>query len=337
MTPPRLTIERVNPLHHEHSIKALFAKEGEAGSFFAPFFDRAYRDAVAEGAWSWIARDAADEIVMHMACFPHRFQFRREIVLGGLGVNLMVARPFRALLPALKLVRHLTNDAQSLGYDFLYADPNAHGRTALKHAGFIELGNLERYVIPIAGRTALESLAVAAYRGWLFVRRRPERVLLKHWAAADFDLTPWAQVWSEVDSVEPIHPPSLYRRRLRDYPSPADHWFTDHADPAVASTAVLVRMEDGVANVWAVRTKRGDRVPPVLAAVANAVRTLGAARFSVSAMVESATDIVFRQAGFARRNDLTPVLIMPLTARGKEMAARPLVWRIGELDCDRGG
>src|SRR5256885_6011534 len=98
------TITTVNPLDHAEEIKRLFVTNGRAE--FPQFFDRAYEVAVRAGGMSWLGRDRAGEIVMHVACFPRRFSFRTRDVAGPLLVNALVAGasppffPARALMPA---------------------------------------------------------------------------------------------------------------------------------------------------------------------------------------------------------------------------------------------
>jgi hypothetical protein len=83
--------ERVNPLQHSDAIKSLYVREGEHASEFLAMFDGAYRIAVADGAWSRIGRDRSGEVVMHMACFPHRFSYQGQTIVGGIGGDLIAA------------------------------------------------------------------------------------------------------------------------------------------------------------------------------------------------------------------------------------------------------
>ena len=102
------TIAAVDALPYEREIKQLFLAHERPE--FPDFFDRTYPAAVAQGARSWVGRDATGRLVMHIACVPRRFRFGTRDVVGGLLVNLMVASEHRTFFPALALgpiVEHL--------------------------------------------------------------------------------------------------------------------------------------------------------------------------------------------------------------------------------------
>src|SRR5256885_11828381 len=98
-----LTITTVNPLDHAEEIKRLFVTNGRAE--FPQFFDRAYEVAVRAGGMSWLGRDRAGEIVMHVACFPRRFSFGTRDVAGALLMNALVAEAYPSFFPARAPVR----------------------------------------------------------------------------------------------------------------------------------------------------------------------------------------------------------------------------------------
>ena len=98
-----LTLARVNPLEHREEIKQLFLDDGRQE--FPDYFERAYPDAVANGATSWVGRDEAGRLCAHIAQFPREFVFGRRIVRGALLANLMVATAHRSFWPALALAR----------------------------------------------------------------------------------------------------------------------------------------------------------------------------------------------------------------------------------------
>src|SRR2546430_8980089 len=97
------TITPVNPLDHAEAIKRLFVANGRAE--FPGFFDRAYEVAVRAGGLSWLGRDAAGEVVMHVACFPRRFRVGTRDVMGGLLLYALAAVSHRPVFPAPALVR----------------------------------------------------------------------------------------------------------------------------------------------------------------------------------------------------------------------------------------
>src|SRR5439155_544731 len=92
------TITAVNPLDHETDIKQLFVTHERAD--FPSFFDRAYPAGVRAGGVSWIGRNRAGQVVMHVACFPQRFRFGEREVVGGLMINALVAHLAPEFAPA---------------------------------------------------------------------------------------------------------------------------------------------------------------------------------------------------------------------------------------------
>src|SRR3989440_1049791 len=121
------TITTVNPLDHAEEIKRLFVTNGRAE--FPQFFDRAYEVAVRAGGMSWLGRDRAGEIVMHVACFPRRFSFGARDVAGALLMNALVAEPYPSFFPARALMRRARGDIQAPGgVEFLYSDPTDAAR-----------------------------------------------------------------------------------------------------------------------------------------------------------------------------------------------------------------
>src|SRR2546428_3564394 len=156
-----LTITSANPLDHAAEIKQLFLAHGRPE--FPAFLERAYAAAVQAGAKSWLGRDPNGRLVMHMACFLHRFKFGAREVVGGHLVNGMVAQAYRTFFPVLALVRRAVEDAKALGtIDFLYSDSNEGGRAVLRAPGFAAVGTLRRFVLPVADRSWLADGAMRA-------------------------------------------------------------------------------------------------------------------------------------------------------------------------------
>src|SRR2546429_8001230 len=91
------TITTVNPLDHAEAIKRLFVTHGRAE--FPGFFDRAYEPAVRAGGVSWVGRDRAGQLVMHVACFPRRFRFGARAAVGVLLMYALVAEAFPPFFP----------------------------------------------------------------------------------------------------------------------------------------------------------------------------------------------------------------------------------------------
>lgn len=128
---------------------------------FPDFVDRAYPTAVAEGATSWVGRDPAGRLVMHIACLSRRFKFGGREAVAGLVANLMVAREHRSFFPALALVNRLVHDSSARGgLDFLYADPNDAARVLIRRTRFVGIGTVRRYVLPVRARRRYPDLGV---------------------------------------------------------------------------------------------------------------------------------------------------------------------------------
>src|SRR5437762_14333003 len=107
------TITAVNPLDHETDITQLFVTHERAD--FPSFFDRAYPAGVRAGGVSWIGRNRAGQVVMHVACFPQRFRFGEREVVGGLMINALVARPCRGFFPPPAMSRRGRRDTRAGG------------------------------------------------------------------------------------------------------------------------------------------------------------------------------------------------------------------------------
>src|SRR2546430_7098907 len=128
------TITTVNPLDHADEIKQLFVAHGRPE--FPGFFARAYEPAVRAGGVSWLGRDDAGQVVMHVGCFPRRFRFGARDVVGGLLVNAPGAEAYRSFFPARALMRRARGDIEAPGgIDFLYTDPNDQARPVLEGSG----------------------------------------------------------------------------------------------------------------------------------------------------------------------------------------------------------
>src|SRR5205807_2234659 len=132
-------------------IKQLFVAHGRPE--FPGFFARAYEPAVRAGGVSWLGRDDAGQVVMHVGGFPRRFRFGTRDVVGGLLVNALVAESYRSFFPARALMRRARGDIEARGdIDFLYTDPNDQARAVLEVSGFRRIGTLARLVLPVGDR-----------------------------------------------------------------------------------------------------------------------------------------------------------------------------------------
>lgn len=303
-----VALASVNALQHADEIKDLFRAHGRAE--FPEYFDRAYPAAFADGATSWVGRDPAARIVMHIALFRRRFSFGGRDVVAGLLGNLMVATPYRAFFPALKLLQRLVQDANASGaVDFLYADPNEDSRALLRGTRFRQVGALQRHVLPLGGR-----LFHAVLRGLARVRHR--------------EVAP-------ASSLVPVHDRTLYQSRLRGFPSERDWWFSS------PQATLLVRgpgaVEDrGLAVLYVARWSGGSSTPwALLREIIAELRRRGCARLQITTVAESSLARALKRCGFIPRNDTIPLFAYPFTPLGEACIAAANQWEITDLDCDR--
>jgi hypothetical protein len=105
------------------------------------------------------------------------------------------------------------------------------GQAVLKAAAFEIAGQLERFVLLLAGRTLLESPAVLVNRIWRRFKAAAENRTVHRWSAAQFDVAPWTEPKGPADRLVPVHTSTFYQRRIPRYPSSSDYWYTDAANP----------------------------------------------------------------------------------------------------------
>ncbi len=333
-----LTVAIANPLEHAFEVKEFFVVNGLAT--FPDFFDRTYPAAVERGATVWLGRDERGRLVMYQACFPRRFRHGGRDLVAGLMVNMMVARDHRSFFPALGLMRRVLQDLGARGdVDFLYADPNETARRLLQVAGFVELGTLQRYVLPIAGR------GVADWGVRLFhaVLRATDGagagMAATSQAASEFAWQSVAAPPSGAPYVTAYHDPALYASRLPGYPSALDWWLTlrRSAAPGPPDGAWLVRGPDaaGLAALRAVRCRPDVGPAAALPALIAELRRRGCTRLQVSTIAESRLGRALRRAGFRPRQDRVPMLAKALSPAGEACIRAVADWEITDLECDR--
>jgi hypothetical protein len=333
-----LTIECVNPLAHGEEIKQLFLAHERPE--FPDFFDRGYRDAVADGGTSWVGRDERGRLCAYIARFPSTFLFGDRIVRGGLLANVMVATAYRTFWPALALVRRVVNDSrQSASVDFLYTDPNESAASVLRAVGFRSVGVLRRFVLPLTDRRRSVDLGIWLYHLIGRVRARTTPLVVAEQRGSEAPEALDQAPTGATRSLRPVQGASLYRRRLAGYPSPNDCWYTFHStgSQGVPVGRALVRRTDshGLAMVCALQCEPMTLWSSVLVALAQRLREGGAARLEVYVMAESPAASDARRAGFSPREERIPVVALPLTALGAEVSAAGSDWRLQPVDLDR--
>jgi hypothetical protein len=330
----------VNPLEYGEEIKRLFLAHERPE--FPAFFDRTYPDAVADGASSWVGRDAEGRICAHIAQFPRPFRFGHSEVRGSLLANLMVAKAHRSVWPALGLVRNLLGDSKKSGtVDFLYGDPNEKALAILKAVGFRDVGALRRFVLPLTDRRRSVDLGIRLYHLLGRVKAQTTSLVATAQRAGEIPAgsEPLIDAAADVDSLRPGARPSVFRHRLADYPSTNDWWYTFRRRGAAGGPvgAALVRGPDnrGLSVVCALQFESLALVSSVLVSLAGALRETGAERLEVSVMAGSQVASEVRRVGFVPREDCIPVVAMPLSPLGTQAIGVGAEWRVLPVDLDR--
>ena len=333
------TITTVNPLDHAEEIKRLFVTNGRAE--FPQFFDRAYEVAVRAGGMSWLGRDRAGEIVMHVACFPRRFSFGTRDVAGALLMNALVAEPYRSFFPARALMRRARDDIKARGdVDFLYTDPNDAARAVLEASGFRRIGTLQRLVLPVADRRWLVDGAIRLLHvragGPRRARSAPDANARR---AAEHSAPAFETPWGDSPRLRPHYGTAFYAARLEGYPGPNDTWFTFSRNGAGTAPAagLLVRGPDqtGHAMLHAVRRPPDLPLGHVIPGLVRALRAAHCARLQIVTLAESEFAAELRHVGFVAREDASPLIAAPLTPTGETILDAVQRWEITDLDCDR--
>jgi hypothetical protein len=332
-TRPSLELRRVDPLAHADAIKSLFGAHDRED--FADYFDRAYPDAVSEGASSWIAVDESGNVSIHLARFPHLFNLDGGQANGGLLVNLMTAREHRSFFPTLRVIKQLINDSRADGdIDFLYADPNDQSRPLIKAAGFTPIGELERFVLPLRDARWYVDLGVRVYHFVLRALRWRGGARVSRRVANAVDTSALEVPPGVSSDIRPWRPPSLYRRRLADYPGPRDQWYLiEHAG---GSAAVLVRDgDDGSALLCSVHRTVGMPLATLIPPLARELRRAGFRTAWLWTIAGSRFAGELQRVGFRRREERLPIFGLPLTPLGERVLAAVADWETTHLDWDR--
>jgi hypothetical protein len=331
-----VTITAVNPLDHADEIKGLFVAHERPE--FPEFFDRAYPAAIQAGGMSWVGRDGAGRIVMHIGCFLQRFRFGEREVLGGLLVNAMVARSHRSFFPAQALIKRAKQDIRARGdIDFIYSDPNDQAQALLEACGFVRVGALGRYVLLLGDRRWITDRAIGLLHTASRVVRHGAAVAAQ--PARDVAAGAFEAPAGESPRLRPYHGGARYAARLAGYPAASDWWFTlpRNGDQSPLAAGLLVRGPDrsGVAVLHAVRRDPGVPLAWLLPRTAAALRDRGCTRLHVTTLRDSLFAKELRREGFVLREQAAPIVAIALTPAGEAVVGAPQLWEITSLDCDR--
>jgi hypothetical protein len=330
-------ITRTDPLDHAADIKHLFLTHERPE--FPDFFDRAYPSAVRSGARSWIGVDTDQRLVLHIGQFPRRFTFREQTVVAGLLVNLMAAKSHRTFLPAVRLLRRMTEESRAAAeLDFLYGDPSAAAQAVFKAAGYSTLGMLDRFVLPLGGDRWYSDTAVRLYRMVVRLVAWTGRLGAVRHEASGFDADAFEHPEGNAPCLRPFRPHALYHQRLAGYPSRTDYWFTFRADARSdhAIAAAFVRgSPDRTAKLLTIARPPDLSLTALVPALATALRRLGYSRLWILTLTGTHLAHELSCAGFVPRHENTPLIAFGLTELGDRVMRSSSTWEITELDCDR--
>ena len=330
---PMPEISCVNPLEYRAALAQLFADDGRADH--AEFLERAYPGAVADGAKAWIGTDADGRVVMHAARFPHPFTYGARRLTGGLIVNIMVARPYRTHHPARALFQRFVADSRTEdGIDFLYTETTERGANVLKAAGARVIARIGRFVLPIRGTNRAADVAVRAYHTSRRIGTGASRLNASHHPARAFSSDAFDAPVGESEELRGVHGVSLYRRRLKGYPSELDHWITvTGRHDGTAAALVRGPEPNGLTTIVKFNHSPSERAAGAMLAMVPVLRKIGCRAVQIYTPAESRFGAELRRAGFVER-EARPLVALPLSAAGEEVVERVDRWRIAGLDLD---
>jgi hypothetical protein len=335
-SPAPLTITRVNPLEHADEIKQLFLAHERPE--FPAFFDRAYPEAVAEGAQSWVGRDESGRICAYVAQFPRQFSFADQGVRGSLLGNLMVATAYRTFFPGVALLRRAVTDLRDAGAaDLVYGDPNELARPVVEAAGLRYVGSLRRFVLPLTDWRPGVGLAVRMYRHVKRLQAGAIPLLVTEQGLAEAAEAIVAV--GDARSLRPIRPESIYRGRLAGYAAPGDRWYVCRQRGATGGPVgrALTRGPDarGVVTLCVWECEPLSLLSSLLMALGDQLRGRGGERLEAWVMGASRAEGEFRRAGFLPREEQVPVVARAFTPLGAEVVGAVPEWRVLPVDLDR--
>jgi hypothetical protein len=278
-----------------------------------------------------------------------RLWLRDRPLRSALFADLAVDRAHRSGLPALTLVRsvrHHVREAFDLGYGF----PNAKAAAVYRRAGYLQLGDVRRYVRvlrtgPYLARHLPEPLlaraaAAVADRTLAAIDRLRARLVRRFelaWPGA-FDPR-FDSLWEEGRRLAPIaceRTASLLTWRFARQPG---HRYRiaaliDRATRRLRAYAVL-RGEDRVAHLADLYGAGLTELDALLDLLLPALYDLGFASASFRFLGAPAVPALLARHGFARRSDLRMVaLAIGDRLAGEPALADPAAWFLTDLDED---
>ena len=334
----KLRVMLVNPLEHEADLKALMTAHGHTA--FEGFFDRGYRDVVADGGANWVGVDDAGQIQISLTQFVHTFQFHGTQLLAGMIGNVMAAQAYRTFFPAFALFRRMLSDTRDKGeLDFVYGDPTPAATAISKAVKMDHVGNLDRLVLPIADVNFHKHLAarlLACAPLMLGGKIAPD---VRCCSAATRSLDDFGESVGPDDRVIPRHPISMLRRRLPGFPGLNDFVVELRCDRAASDwdALVLLRLAENsrILSILSMRRRPDIPVRAIVPALAPLARRLGAYRLQIETLLESRFAREFRSLGFRARGDILPILVKAFSSAGREAIQNVAQWEVTSLDMER--
>lgn len=336
--PSQLRFSVVNPLDHEEDLKALMTGHGHTA--FTDFFDRGYRDAVAEGGASWVGFDDAGRIQISLTQFVHHFQFQGAHLRAGFTGNVMAAQSYRAFFPAFALFRRMLSDTRARGeIDFTYGDPTPQAVAISKAVKMEHVADLDRLVLPIGDPSIAKHVGARLFARapFLLGGRIPPDV---RWdVAASHDLREFEPPRGPHDRMIAHHSKAMLHRRLPDFPGAKDYVVELRWDKRAKSwdALVLLRLGDDarILSILSIRRRSDIPLRGVIPALAQVARRLGAYRLQIETIRESKMAREFCSLGFRPRGDVLPIFVKSFSKLGDEAIRNVAQWELTALDMER--
>ena len=106
--------------------------------------------------WFFAFDKKTGNMVGTISIMPRLLSYKGQVIRTGSFGDIMVHKKFRVLGPALQLPKTLVKEYASLGYDCIYALPNADAKKLMKWAGLKYENTLSHYVKPLSIKPYIE-------------------------------------------------------------------------------------------------------------------------------------------------------------------------------------
>ncbi len=293
-----VVIERCVPSHRAAEIVSLFQRVGEPG--FHTVFDRIYRRRERSGLRSWITLSEGQAVV-HIAVSPLRFSDGCRSLVGGVLGDLMADPAQRDFWRPVGLVRRMVSDVRASRHpDFLLTSYVPAAEAVFRAAGFQPFGTLMRYVLPLIGPYLL-------LRGLQHGEGRPVLSVTPFREAGD----PIAGSPGTAGCFRPVPDHDFYATRMPRIQYPAGWWLTAGSpDAPDAQVLVSARTPEELVVADVVWREEFAALAGLLSSVGRWAADQGHRRLTLTTMEGSALADAGHRAGFLRRPDPLPLLLL---------------------------